>query len=1152
MKPSCKTVTSCGVFSRTKTKKALENQAIVGEVHHSLAIGNEEKNNLRKIDKIDVKDFNLKACAASLSDNIEDTTEYINKSCCSHTKPPVCCEEKNYLEKIDARKIDKSFDPHQLCSSNSNSSTSNNNHNVGNNNTRFTNTQQQQQKETDKSEIDRFCHEANGSSSSSSSCNNIGNNNTRFLQPPSCSNCSNSSSSSSNNIGNNNTRFTNTQQQQQAEKDKSKIDRFCHEANGSSCNNSSSNNNIGNNNTRFTNTQQQQQAEKDKSKIDIFCHDANASSYSNSSNSNSSNSNSSNSKGNYNTSITNIQPQHQKEKDKSEIEGKEGLSIENLNLIKIILLDESKNLQQILDTKEKIKSYKEQRNKSTRILYAELKSEEAKAKHKELDTSLWARRSTLVELIQLSRRLLQTAEKLYRKFLLDQQCGKKEKDQTDRSETAILDPTSTENKEGKEEGSVSDPLRKSGEEKGAKKAKDQTDRSEATVLDPTPTQNKEDKGEGSVSDPQRKSGEEEVTKEAKDQTDRSEAAVLDPTPTQNKEGQEEGSVLDTQRKSGEEEVAKEAKDQTDRSEAAVLDATSTQNKEGNKEGSVSDPLRKSGEEKTAKKEKDQTDRSEAAVLDPTPTQNKEGKEEGSVSDPLRKSGEEKAAKKEKDQTCRSQDAVSELEKRTAEKTPKEEEVDQNGRSQDAVLDLEKRTAEETPKEEEVDQNGRSQDAEVPEDSLEKSEPHNEEVDYEEVAAEFSSEDDSILSFDLSSSKCSSPYPQNIPNNSISSQDPAETSIEIIHKSINTANGNNEHKENSTIPLVEAVEMLERVSFNKIKINILVNEVNKKLVTLLSAGYKTQDFISIAEGMIWEKESDLEEFLDWILEYCPDSEQEHENEIDETEEEEENIEEDVEETEYDEKVNLGEFLDWMTGDYHTALCYPDPEQEHETKGDETEEEKEKIEEDIVKTKDEEEIEEERKAACHKLLEKYTNIFKDNKTVSNNESNIDMKIQDNDDKEAQNKTASCNNSRTNIDTGNTNLIPACIIEATSDDTVITTGKIIIKIDISQPTSMISSKLVDFLKQHCFRKNQPNLANIKLNIASVHGSLNMHWQFKLTNELENDSQWCDCILGSDFLSKNNRSPIEKIEFEEDLLVLQLKDGNNYKIPANLVKKE
>ena len=45
-----------------------------------------------------------------------------------------------------------------------------------------------------------------------------------------------------------------------------------------------------------------------------------------------------------------------------------------------------------------------------------------------------------------------------------------------------------------------------------------------------------------------------------------------------------------------------------------------------------------------------------------------------------------------------------------------------------------------------------------------------------------------------------------------------------------------------------------------------------------------------------KESDLEEFLDWILEYCPDSEQEHENEIDETEEEEENIEENVKETE----------------------------------------------------------------------------------------------------------------------------------------------------------------------------------------------------------------------------------------------------------------
>ena len=451
-------------------------------------------------------------------------------------------------------------------------------------------------------------------------------------------------------------------------------------------------------------------------------------------------------------------------------------------------------------------------------------------------------------------------------------------------------------------------------------------------------------------------------------------------------------------------------------------------------------LEKRRTEEAAKKEKDQNDRSEAAVLDPTSTQNKEGNEEGSVSDPQRKSSKE-----------------------------------------------------------EVDQNGRSQDAEVPEDSFKKLEPQNKEVDYEEVAAEFSSEDDSILSFDLSSSKCSSPYPQHIPNTSISSQDAAETSIEIIHKSTNTANGNNEHKENSTIPFVEAVEILERVSFNKIKINILVNEVNKKLVTLLSAGYKTQDLISIAEDMIWEKESDLEEFLDWILEYCPDSEQEHENETDETEGEEEIFEEDVE-----------------------------------------------------KIRDEQEIEEVRKEACNKWIEHFSNMFRENISVSDNESNKDLKTPNNDDEETQDKTANYIESRTNVDLGNTHQIPICIIKATSDDTVITTGKIVIKIDISQPTSRISSKLADFLKQHCFRKKHQNLVNINLNIASVHGNLNIHWQFKLTNELQNDSQWCDCILGSDFLSKNNRSPIEKIEFEEDLLVLQLKDGNNYKIPANLMEKE
>ena len=181
-----------------------------------------------------------------------------------------------------------------------------------------------------------------------------------------------------------------------------------------------------------------------------------------------------------------------------------------------------------------------------------------------------------------------------------------------------------------------------------------------------------------------------------------------------------------------------------------------------------------------------------------------------------------------------------------------------------------------------------------------------------------------------------------------------------------------------------------------------------------------------------------------------------------------------------------------------------------------------------------------------------MFRENISVSDNESNKDLKTPNNDDEETQDKTANYIESRTKVDIGNNHQIPACIIEATSDDTVITTGKIIIKIDISQPTSMISSKIADFLKQHCFRKNQPNLANINLNIASVHGSLNIHLQFKLTNELQNDSQWCDCILGSDFLSKNNRSAIEKIEFEEDLLVLQLKDGNNYKIPANLMEEE
>ena len=52
----------------------------------------------------------------------------------------------------------------------------------------------------------------------------------------------------------------------------------------------------------------------------------------------------------------------------------------------------------------------------------------------------------LVELIQISTRLLQTTDKLNKKFLCDQQCGKEEKDQTDRSEAAVLDPTLSQNK----------------------------------------------------------------------------------------------------------------------------------------------------------------------------------------------------------------------------------------------------------------------------------------------------------------------------------------------------------------------------------------------------------------------------------------------------------------------------------------------------------------------------------------------------------------------------------------------------------------------------------------------------------------------------------------------------------------------------------
>merc|ERR1712083_276130 len=112
-------------------------------------------------------------------------------------------------------------------------------------------------------------------------------------------------------------------------------------------------------------------------------------------------------------------------------QGKEALTKENFNLIKNRLIKENNKLDQILHSKEKIDITKlqrhiELRHKSTKTLYAMLKSENNQAIRKELDSSLLARRSMLVELIQLSIYARQTAEILYKKVLSDQMCKTKE------------------------------------------------------------------------------------------------------------------------------------------------------------------------------------------------------------------------------------------------------------------------------------------------------------------------------------------------------------------------------------------------------------------------------------------------------------------------------------------------------------------------------------------------------------------------------------------------------------------------------------------------------------------------------------------------------------------------------------------------------
>ena len=90
---------------------------------------------------------------------------------------------------------------------------------------------------------------------------------------------------------------------------------------------------------------------------------------------------------------------------------------------------------------------------------------------------------------------------------------------------------------------------------------------------------------------------------------------------------------------------------------------------------------------------------------------------------------------------------------------------------------------------------------------------------------------------------------------------------------------------------------------------------------------------------------------------------------------------------------------------------------------------------------------------------------------------------------------------------------------NQTVVNIEMITIKLDICQPRSMFDRKLKDFLKPSCFKNK--DIAELTFWITSLEGNHGLTWNFDTSHNLE-----VDCILGSDFLSNINNSPIKAIK--------------------------
>jgi hypothetical protein len=164
-------------------------------------------------------------------------------------------------------------------------------------------------------------------------------------------------------------------------------------------------------------------------------------------------------------------------------------------------------------------------------------------------------------------------------------------------------------------------------------------------------------------------------------------------------------------------------------------------------------------------------------------------------------------------------------------------------------------------------------------------------------------------------------------------------------------------------------------------------------------------------------------------------------------------------------------------------------------DETEGNEEKFEVDEEETQVEEGIDEERKRAYVKLIQKYLDAYKNSISVSDNKSIEDLNSDNNGGEEELIKPTRDDESFKGQEIREAQPNPTYFIDAFFEDTEIDIGMTRIKINTCHPTSMISKQLANFLKPQCFKSEQPKMAYVKMSIRSPHwqGNFTTEWEFK-----------------------------------------------------------